>query len=292
MTNEKPTVRILGISGSPRRANTYYAVKEALKAAEELDFVAQTEFISLGDLNLKPCQGEMKCFGWRMPAGAPWECFQWRDDSGWLMDRFRKCDGLILGTPVYVMNATALTSIFMEKAHCFGMMSFTVWNEQIDNKSLGIIVVGGGDVGGQEFVATQIIQWSSFRMCVATAWPRVDDTLPLMGGIAAHVTTSHAKNVYGKDAFTKAQDRNPVPSQGARNERAIRNIGRNVAIQALILKAGMQRVEEEGWKLPPVTMWKKYHVKPVPGSYVDSLVKAGQMELVSPTIPEYDELQK
>lgn len=292
MTKEKPTVKILGISGSPRRANTYYAVEEALKAAGELEFVSDTELINLGELNLKPCLGEMKCFGWRMPADKPWECFQWHDDAGWLMDKFRKCDGLILGTPVYVMNATALTTMFMEKAHCFGMMSYGVWNQQIDHKSLGIIVVGGGDVGGQEFVANQIIQWASFRMCVATAWPRENDTLPIMGGIAAHVTTSHANNVYRKDAYTKAQDRNPVPSQGTRNERAIRNVGRNVAVQALIVKAGKQRIEEEGWDLPPVSLWKKYHVKPAPGSYVESLFKAGKLELVSPTTPEYEELDK
>lgn len=292
MTNEKPIVRILGISASPRRANTYRAVKEALAAAKELDFVAETEFINLGELDIKPCQGDMKCFGWRIPADSPWECLQWKDDSGWLMDRFRQCDGLVLGTPVYVMNPTALASIFMEKSHCFGMMSLSPWNQQIDNKALGIITVGGGDVGGQEYTSTQIINWASFRMCVTTAWPRGNDTLPLEGGIAAHITTSHARNVYRKDAFTKAQDRNPVPSQGTRNERAIRNIGRNVAIQALIMKVGIQRVEEEGWEIPAVTMWKKYNVKPIPGSYVDSLVKAGKMELIAPTTPEYDEIEK
>ena len=52
MKKEDAKARILGVSASPRQANTYYAVKDALQAAEEFEFVSETEFIDLSQLNL------------------------------------------------------------------------------------------------------------------------------------------------------------------------------------------------------------------------------------------------
>ena len=86
---EKTTVKILGYSSSGRKANTYFAVQQALAAAEELDFVESTEFVNLGKLNLKPCIGCMRCFSWagEFAEGQPWECLQSHDDSAMLMQK-------------------------------------------------------------------------------------------------------------------------------------------------------------------------------------------------------------
>ena len=54
---EKTKVKILGISGSGRKANTYYAVQQALAAAEESDFVGKTEFINQCLVSFRLFQG-------------------------------------------------------------------------------------------------------------------------------------------------------------------------------------------------------------------------------------------
>ena len=78
MSKEK--VKILGVSGSPRRnGNTATMMKFTLKAAESMDYV-ETEFVSLGDHKLVPCCGCMKCFGWQAPADDPYKCYKYNDD--------------------------------------------------------------------------------------------------------------------------------------------------------------------------------------------------------------------
>lgn len=286
--NEQNKVKILGISGSPRHANTELAVKEALKAAEDLGFV-ETDFLSLADYNLQPCKGEMKCFGWRAPADQKeWECTETKDDSKIINSRVKQCDGLILGTPIYVLDVTSLTRIFMEKAHCFGFFSFTQWAGELVYKPIGLVTVGGADIGGQEYTSLSLITWAlALGMIPIGAVPfRMGDTNPVRSALGAFLSTVDAVNVYRRDAITPEQTRTKPPMMGVRNMRSVRNTGRNVAIATIIVKAGVEALEEKGIQYPkPSLCFKKYSVKPVPGSYVDKLIKEGKLELVSPVNP-------
>src|SRR3990170_2343418 len=100
-------VKVLGISGSGRHASTEWAVKLALATAESLGYV-DTEFVSLANHKLVPCNGCMKCFGWQHPADAPSpHCYEHEDDTDVLLTKMGEADGILLGSPIYVVGVTS-----------------------------------------------------------------------------------------------------------------------------------------------------------------------------------------
>ena len=93
-------MRVLGISGSPRRGgNTDILVNSALEvlAAEGL----QTEFLSLADRPIKPCGGCRGCF-----AGETMRCVQEDPAFDGILDKFAEADGILIGSPIYFGSAT------------------------------------------------------------------------------------------------------------------------------------------------------------------------------------------
>jgi multimeric flavodoxin WrbA len=231
MSKEK--VKILGVSGSPRRnGNTATMMKFALKAAETMDYV-ETEFVSLGDHKLVPCCGCMKCFGWQAPADDPYKCYKYNDDIEILAPKVAEADGMIVGFPIYAAGVPSLFRCFMEKLHHFGPMSFTRHAGALRFKALGIV------------------------SCV-------DGTA-----------------VYGEKAWTKAGCRTVPPVQGSRNERTLRNLGRNMAVTAMSLKLGRLAFKDAGYEEPENISFTRYSVKPRKGSYVDRLIQEGKVEFVS-----------
>ena len=288
---EKTKVRILGISGSGRKANTYYAVKQALETAEEFDFVEKTEFINLGKLNLTPCTGCMRCFAWAAPADEPWFCRDSNDDSAMLNHKMCEYDGLILGFPVYAKGVNALTRVFWEKLSAFTGLQWGVGAAKVSVKVTGHICVGGAVSPSLEWALyTQILEGYGYP--AAMPLPMLDDTNPLRGGIGAQVTTGMGVNVYSKDAYMAKQSRVQPAPISERNEKAIRSVGRAVAMGALMSLAGDRLIEELDIEIPYGPMWKKYNVKPRPGSMMEKRAKEGVLRLVDPSMPVYEEYTK
>ncbi len=274
-------VKILGICCSPRHANTELAVKEALKTAGEMGY-ADTEYVSLADYKMQPCSGCMKCFGWQHPAEEGLKCYEFNDDSGIILHKMYESDGVIFGTPVYTLGPTALARLLMDKAHMFGPMSFTRYAGTMRNKPMGVIAVGGGDSAGQEHVGGDIWAWAiAIGMLPLGSWPTTEDPNPQNSSHGAFPTTTDARSVYAKDGITKEATRTIPPLQGWRNMKAVRNVGRHTAYVALMTKLGKERIKELGLKEPSGLPWKKYSVKPKPGSYVEKLIKEGKIEFVS-----------
>jgi multimeric flavodoxin WrbA len=270
-------VKVLGINASPRHGTTEFAVKMALEAAESLGYV-ETEYVCLGDYNLKPCTGCMKCFGWRHPAEERLRCYEWDDDTKVLLEKMAEMDGLIFGTPVYVLGVTSLARILMEKAHMFGPMSFTRAARTLAYKPIGVIAVGGQATGGQESCCRDIWYWAvGISMLPVGSWPTVDDPNPLNSCGGGLVTAVDARNIYAKNALSKEACRTVPPTQGTRNERSIRNVGRQVGLTTKITKMGKQAFDAAGLKEPKFQSFVKYSVKPTPGSWVDKLTKEGRV---------------
>jgi regulator of cell morphogenesis and NO signaling len=93
-------MRVLGISGSPRRGgNTDILVNTALEvlAGEGLE----TEFLSLADRPVKPCVACRGCF-----ASDAIRCVQEDPAFEGMLDKFAQSDGLVIGSPVYFGSAT------------------------------------------------------------------------------------------------------------------------------------------------------------------------------------------
>jgi len=270
-------VKILGINASPRHATTEYGVELALEAAEAQGYV-ETEYVCLGDYDLKSCSGCMKCFGWQHPADEGLRCYEWNDDTEILMKKMVEMDGLVFGTPVYTLGVTSLARILMEKCHMFGPMSFSRGARMLAYKPIGAITVGGQAIAGQEACARDIWYWAvGIAMIPVGSWPTVEDPNPQNASHGGLVTTVDARIIYGKNALSKEACRTIPPTQGSRNERCLRNVGRQVAVTAMITKLGRQEFLKQGLEEPHFQSFVRYSVKPKPGSWVDKLVKEGKV---------------
>jgi multimeric flavodoxin WrbA len=99
-------VRIVGISSSPRHANTEFLVQAALSAAEE-KFGAVTELISFKGKRISGCL-DCKACERRCQENPAEQCVlddDWGDLITPLVDPVP--DGLLIGSPVYFLNVNA-----------------------------------------------------------------------------------------------------------------------------------------------------------------------------------------
>lgn len=93
---------IVAINASPRSGwNTSKLVEEAAKGAKEAG--ATVEIIDL--YKLESFQGCISCFGCKLPKTFG-QCVS-KDGLSEVLDKIRKADGLILGSPNYLGNLTA-----------------------------------------------------------------------------------------------------------------------------------------------------------------------------------------
>ena len=276
-------VNLLAISGSGRHANTDLALKITLdKSKEERpDWVGETEFVSLADLNLVPCTGCMKCWGWRAPADdEEFECYESHDDSAMVIKKMKWADGIIIGTPNYNGGVSSRLKIIMEKCHCFGHLSYTRNAGKLMYKPLAVQVVGMTDWSGHGMVRLEVIRWGlSMGMWPAEGgWGGAyGDTLPARG----YASTVDSKGPFDGDAILKESDKYIPPYTGSMNMRGARNKGRSVVWTAMRSKAALLQAEQEGVKLPELRPWKSYPVEPEKGSYLDKLIQEGKLELDS-----------
>ncbi len=275
-------VKILGISGSPRKnGNTASMVKYCLEWAEKMGYV-ETEYLSLADYKLVPCTGCMKCFGFMAPADDDIKCYEFDDDIKVLAPKVADCDGLLLGIPIYSGGPPSLFRIFHEKITHFGPMSFTKFAGILRFKALGIICQGGQVYGGQEFNYTHLCRsGQALGMYIANAWPSIDAPMPQSSFAGGILTTIDGMAIYGKDAWKKEATRTTPPASGSRNERTLKNLGRQLAVATMTLKIGRKAFKEAGFKEPELIPFTKYSVKPKEGSYVDRLIKEGKITFVS-----------
>ena len=129
-------MNILGICGSPHpNGNTAFALKRALEIVSE-DGV-DTTYISLAGRTLTPCDG---CFSCR--SG---ECIH-QDDMTPIYDQIRRCDGLILASPVYMGLISGQMKVLMDRTVVFRATGAF----ELSGKVGAGIACGGFRNGGQE----------------------------------------------------------------------------------------------------------------------------------------------
>ncbi len=137
MSDNEP-IKILGISGSPRKKSTDYATKYALQYAEE-KFGAETQYFSASGKELKFCIHCDHCI--RTKNG----CIH-KDDIVSLYEMMVWADAWIIGTPVYQGNLSAQTKTMMDR--CRAVVAKDP--QAFKNKVGSALAVGGDRVGGQE----------------------------------------------------------------------------------------------------------------------------------------------
>lgn len=99
-------MKVLAIVGSPRRkGNTNYLVDLALEEAAKNG--VQTEKIILTQFNVNPCIGHDDC--------ASFDSCMQKDDTNWILNKFRKSEGIILANPVYYYNVPTQMKAFIDR---------------------------------------------------------------------------------------------------------------------------------------------------------------------------------
>jgi len=101
-------MKILGLNGSERKlGNTEILVKEALMGAEEEG--AQVEMLRLTDYKVFPCDGLAPCVFGNKRCNLT-------DDFNFIVDKIFENDGVVLGTPCYILESTAIIKQLIDRA--------------------------------------------------------------------------------------------------------------------------------------------------------------------------------
>jgi multimeric flavodoxin WrbA len=137
-------IKIIGIACSPRKGKTTAAALQiCLDAARAVDpDHIETELIELAGMKI---DGSL-AVGGASPPGA-------EDDFPQLVPKLAdpKVVGIIVGSPVYFCNMSALCKAFLDRCFAFRAKKFA-----LANKVVGVVAVGGVRNGGQELTIQSI----------------------------------------------------------------------------------------------------------------------------------------
>ena len=103
--------KIIAINGSPRKNwNTHTLLNKALEGAEAAG--AETELVNLYDLNYTGC---ISCLACKVKNGKSLGHCIVNDGLKPILEKIHTCDGLILGSPIYFGDITAMLRAFWER---------------------------------------------------------------------------------------------------------------------------------------------------------------------------------
>jgi flavone/flavonol reductase len=106
-------MKVLALNGSYRKnGNTEILLKQALMGAESEG--AQVEILRLTDYKIGPCRGCGLCL-FRENV-----CQVKDDDVSFIFSRVNQCDGLILGSPCYFLELTAVIKQLIDRCWILG----------------------------------------------------------------------------------------------------------------------------------------------------------------------------
>ncbi|GAX61748.1 multimeric flavodoxin WrbA [Candidatus Scalindua japonica] len=125
-------VKVLGISGSPRKSHTTQELVKTILDATDLE----TEFISLHDMTINGCICCLGCIKDNV-------C-KVRDDYIPLMHKVLEADAIVIGAPNYFGRLNALTHSFLERFYCFRHDKDGHGGMKLSGKVGAIASVGGG----------------------------------------------------------------------------------------------------------------------------------------------------
>lgn len=268
-------VRILGISGSPRKGNTEDAVKIALESAKEVHECIETSFISLANKKVNPCEGCYQCYGFN--KGATWEriCYIHEDDVSSIYKEIYEADGIIIGSPSYAFDVSAKLKAFFERGAPFCHYAGSRLSGAISNKVVGGIVVAFERRGGQESALSTIHKWALAigSSIIVGARPHKSDPPPQSSFLGGLVDTCDSKSPLDNNAFLPDTSRTRPPISGIFNLRSIRNLGKTVAETAFIFKTGLQELKNKGFNPDPLPIVNFSKEKIKETSYFDRVIK-------------------
>lgn len=159
-------MRICVIHGSPRKGNTYKAVKTVMKKLEDLSGESALEFTEFYLPQDMPhfCSGCYNCF-----LKGIEKCPHFKF-SGPILEAVKAADGLIISSPVYVMAESAQIKALLDH---FGSIYIPHRPEELMFSKVGLVVsttVGGGLEKAVAVIKRNLKYWG-FRRVISTGFP-------------------------------------------------------------------------------------------------------------------------
>lgn len=145
-------MKVVGIVCSPREGgNTEILVREALDSAK--DSGADVELLSIKNKTIKPCDGCDVC----IKTGT---C-KIDDDMQEVYKKLMDADGIVLGTPVYMMNVSAQAKLLIDRTYAL------LFPRQRLRDKVGGAIVAVRRVGGGHVLSYLYTFFTMHRMLVA-----------------------------------------------------------------------------------------------------------------------------
>jgi multimeric flavodoxin WrbA len=117
-------MKVLGINGSPRKKNTLQVVQMIMDGITHPNI--EKEIITLGEHRFRLCLGCLHCIDNYEGSyeATDYHCIQKdKDDVGLIKSKMMEADGIILGTPIYIMRESAHLKLVIDRlvdmAHMF-----------------------------------------------------------------------------------------------------------------------------------------------------------------------------
>ena len=210
-------IKVLGIAASPRHGNTEILVREALKAAQELPFEVEVEFLSFAGKKIEPCTDCGYC--------VRKKSYCWKKDDWWeLISALIEPppDGVIIGSPVYFFGLPSILRAFFERCTCLFKQ---LWDKEFPfpppdwtKTAAGAIAIGFHRHGGVEHALSSILHWFLINGFVC------------VGG-----------DYIGGGAWQLEIDSREAVLEDSIGIEAARRVGQRVAYTAKLLNEGKQR---------------------------------------------------
>ncbi len=133
-----PKLRVLGISGSPRRdGNTDLLLQQVIAGASSQG--AEIKTVILSQLDISPCR---HCDGCLKTGKCVVD-----DDMQWLHSELRGADRLVLASPIFFMGVTAQTKAMIDRCQALWVIKYVLKLPvaiNTDKERRGIFISVGG----------------------------------------------------------------------------------------------------------------------------------------------------
>lgn len=139
--------RIVALSGSPRKKDSYKITNQLIEEMQKLGEV-ELDYINLNNLNIHNCLGCMQCFD----KGEHYCPFD--DDVQMVKEKLINSNGIIFISPVYALQITGKMKMVIDR------LSYMFHRpELIAKPAITIVTTKGGGIKPTEKYLSNIAQW-------------------------------------------------------------------------------------------------------------------------------------
>jgi len=219
------TVKIIGISGSPRKnSNTEVMVQAALQGAAESGGI-ETELVTLAGKKIMPCIGCFKCIERKDLC-----VFRHKDFMAEFYEKWLHADGFVIGSPVYHLSITGVLKNAIDRLG-EGLWALKTLGE-IESRWLmkvgGVLAQGMASFGGQEYTIQFLV-----------------NHLLLMNNLVVPPENVTIPGVPGSFRNNKEYRPGTISEYDPDSLKNARDLGRRVAEVTRIVKAGVEGLKDD-----------------------------------------------